>query len=52
MGELEQIDQGGRFTGRFLSRVMAWHGIKMQIALHQSDAQSTAAEKEMKKKRR
>ena len=49
LGELEQIDQGGRFTGKFLSKVVAFHQIRKAIELNVGDAQTTHAEREMKK---
>jgi len=51
LSELEAIDQGGRFSGKFLAKVMAWKRIRDAIELHSSDAQATAAERKMKRGR-
>jgi hypothetical protein len=51
LDELYEVYKGSYYSGKFLAMVLAWHGIKMQIGLHQSDAQATAVEKDMKRKR-
>lgn len=52
LAELQELDEGGKFNGKFMAKVLAYKRIKDLIELHGADAQNIAAEREMKRKRR